>query len=155
VHAYVSYKSAARKVSSHFEYLENGSRDIDVTWHLVRGNLTVHPWTVTLLWGSQPAVRRCWRSLYTVWLSHSQISRLSTAILALGKSRIRRETNLDCRGADRPGWCDSLPEKKTCTSAVEWAGALSWWSWYALSVIVNTTVTQHTSSVNGVSLPTD
>ena len=36
-----------------------------------------------------------------------------------------------------------------------WAGALSWWSWSARSVIVNATVTQYTSSGNGVSLPTD
>jgi len=39
--------------------------------------------------------------------------------------------------------------------AVEWAGELPWWSWSAPSVIAKTTVTQYTSSVNGVSLPTD
>jgi len=32
--------------------------------------------------------------------------------------------------------------------AVEWPGALSWWSWSARSVSVNATVTQDTSSVN-------
>jgi len=32
------------------------------------------------------------------------------AILALGKARSRREPNLGCRGADRPGWCDALPK---------------------------------------------
>jgi hypothetical protein len=40
-----------RKVSVHFEYLENRSRDLDVTWQPVRGDLTMHPWTVTLPWG--------------------------------------------------------------------------------------------------------
>ena len=40
---------AVRKVSSHFEYLENRSRGLDVTWQPVRGDLTVHPWTVTPL----------------------------------------------------------------------------------------------------------
>jgi len=40
-----------RKVSSHFEYLENRSRGLDVTWQPVRGDLTAHPWTVTLPWG--------------------------------------------------------------------------------------------------------
>ena len=40
-----------RKVSSHFEYLENRSRGLDVTWQPVRGDLTAYPWTVTLLWG--------------------------------------------------------------------------------------------------------
>ena len=32
-----------RKVSSHFEYLENRSRGLDVTWQPVRGDLTAHP----------------------------------------------------------------------------------------------------------------
>ena len=32
----------------HFEYLENWSRDLDVTWQPIRGNLTTHPWKVTL-----------------------------------------------------------------------------------------------------------
>jgi len=34
---------AVRKVSRHFEYLENRSRGLDVTWQPVRGDLTVHP----------------------------------------------------------------------------------------------------------------
>jgi len=38
------------KVSGHFEYLENRSRGLDVTWKPVRGDLTVLPWTVTLPW---------------------------------------------------------------------------------------------------------
>jgi hypothetical protein len=38
-----------RKVFSHFEYLENRSRGLDVTWQPVRGDLTVHPWIVTLV----------------------------------------------------------------------------------------------------------
>jgi len=36
---------------------------------------------------------------------------LSTAILALTKAGSRREPNLGCRGANRPGWCDALPKK--------------------------------------------
>jgi len=43
-------KRAVRKVSSHFEYLENRSRSLAVTWQPVRGDLTVHLWTVTLPW---------------------------------------------------------------------------------------------------------
>ena len=39
-------------------------------------------------------------------------------------------------------------QKKVCTTAVEWADALLWWSWSARSV------TQYTSSFNGVSLST-
>jgi len=42
---------AVRKISSHFEYLENRSLDLDVTWQPVRGDLTVHQWTVTFPWG--------------------------------------------------------------------------------------------------------
>ena len=52
-----------------------------------------------------------WLSLCTVWPSHSQISSLSLAILALGKAKSRREANLGCRGADRTGRCDILPKK--------------------------------------------
>ena len=107
---------------------------------------------------SQSAVRRCWLSLCTVWLSHSQISLFSTAILALGKTQSRREPNLGCRGADRPGWCNVLspPKKKeACRRAVKWAGVLMQIRWSARSVFVNAKVTQYTSSVNGVSLPTD
>ena len=47
---------------------------------------------------SQSAVRRRWLSLCTVWPLHSQISYLSTDILALGKARSRREPNVGCRG---------------------------------------------------------
>jgi len=41
---------AVRKMSSHFEYLENRWRGPAVTWQSVRGDLTVHPWTFTLPW---------------------------------------------------------------------------------------------------------
>jgi len=77
------------------------------------------------------------------------------AILALGKIRSCREPNLGCRGADSPGWFDVLPKKKACTRAVERAGALMQILWSARSVIVHATATEYTSSVNGVSLPTD
>ena len=45
------YTRSVRKVSSHFEYLENRLRGLDVTWQPVRGDLTVHLWTVNLSWG--------------------------------------------------------------------------------------------------------
>ena len=41
------YTRAVRKVSSHFEYLENRSRGLDVTWQLVTGDLTAQPWSVS------------------------------------------------------------------------------------------------------------
>jgi len=34
---------SVQKVCSHFEYLENRSCDLDVTWQPVREDLTVHP----------------------------------------------------------------------------------------------------------------
>jgi len=34
---------AVRKVSGHFEYLENRSSGLDVAWEPARGDLTVHP----------------------------------------------------------------------------------------------------------------
>ena len=42
---------ALRKVSSHFEYLENQSGGLDVAWQPGRGDLTVHLCTVTVPWG--------------------------------------------------------------------------------------------------------
>jgi len=41
---------AVRKISSHFEYLEKRSSGLGVTWHSVRGDLSVHPSTATLPW---------------------------------------------------------------------------------------------------------
>jgi len=37
-----SCRMAVRKVSSHFEYLDDRSRGLDVTWQPIRGDLTVH-----------------------------------------------------------------------------------------------------------------
>jgi hypothetical protein len=48
---YVCMYEGFRKVSAHFEYLENLLHGLDATWQPVRGDLTVHPWTVTLPWG--------------------------------------------------------------------------------------------------------
>jgi len=40
---YHTYTRDVRKLSVHFEYLENRSRGLDVTWQPVRADLTVHP----------------------------------------------------------------------------------------------------------------
>ena len=55
-------------------------------------------------------------------------------ILALGKARSLREPNLGCRGVLKDLGDVALCQKP-CTRAVEWAGALSWWSWSARSAI--------------------
>jgi hypothetical protein len=36
-------KRVVKKVSSHFEYLDNRPLGLDVNWQSVRGDLTVHP----------------------------------------------------------------------------------------------------------------
>jgi hypothetical protein len=69
-------------------------------------------------WPSQSAVRRRWLSLCSVWPSHSQISSLSKAILALQKARSRKEPSLGCRGADRPKWCGALPKESLHESCI-------------------------------------
>jgi hypothetical protein len=102
---------AVRKLSVHFDYLENRSRGLHVIWQSVRGDLLFIREQSLSRGASQSAVRRRWLSLCTVWPSHSQISFLSTAILALGKVRSRWEPNVGCRRADRPGWCDALTKK--------------------------------------------
>jgi hypothetical protein len=42
VRQYGNYTRSVRKVSSHFEYLENRSSGLDVTWQPVRGEHTVY-----------------------------------------------------------------------------------------------------------------
>jgi hypothetical protein len=37
-----THTKAGWKVSGHFEYLENRSHGLDVTWQPVRGDLTIH-----------------------------------------------------------------------------------------------------------------
>jgi hypothetical protein len=63
------YTRAVRKVSCHFEYLENRSHGLDVTWQQIRRDPTVQPWTLSR-GASQSAVRSRSLSLCTVWPSH-------------------------------------------------------------------------------------
>jgi hypothetical protein len=73
-------------------------KPVALPWQPGRRDLNVHPWTVTIRGASQSAVSRLWLSFCTVWPSQSQISSLSTTILAVGKSRSRRVLNLGSRG---------------------------------------------------------
>ena len=41
-HVHVS-TMAVRIISDHFEFIENRSRGLDVTWQPLRGDLTMHP----------------------------------------------------------------------------------------------------------------
>jgi len=51
VHMQHMVLSRSMRLSVHFEYLDNRACGVDVTWQQVRGDLTVHPSTVTLPWG--------------------------------------------------------------------------------------------------------
>jgi len=42
LHRQATYTRPVQRVSVHFEYLENLSRGLDISWHPVRGDLTVH-----------------------------------------------------------------------------------------------------------------
>jgi len=42
LHILLLYMRAVQKVSVHFEYLENRSGDLDVTWQPVSGDLTAY-----------------------------------------------------------------------------------------------------------------
>jgi len=79
----------------------------------------------------------------------SQIYSSSKATLALGKTKVAG-SQMWAVGSDRPRWCDALP--KSLDESCRMGRRIVW---SASSVVVNATVTQYTSSVNGVSLPTD
>jgi hypothetical protein len=148
----VYYTRAVRKVSSHSEYVEIRSHGLDITLHPVRGDLTVHLWTVT--WASQAAVRPQWLSLCIVWLFHSQwpseqisfITIMHLPILQLSCRLFiaKRHITHICQPSYSPDLapCDFwlFPKLKSPLKGGRF---------------VNATVTQYTSSVNGVSLPTD
>jgi len=48
---YFPTNTKAVRTVFHFEYLENRSHGLDVTWQPVRGDLTAHHWTITVPWG--------------------------------------------------------------------------------------------------------
>ena len=151
---HVTHTSAVRKVSSHYECPGNQSYGLDVNWQPGRGNLTVHPWTVTLPGVSQSAVRCRWLSLCTVWPSHSQwpsqqisfITTMRLPILQLSCSLFLAKHHIT------PG-CQ-LPYSSGLSPC-------DFWFFQKLKSplkrrrFVNATVIQYTSPFNGVLLPTD
>jgi hypothetical protein len=54
---FTAYTRAVPKVASRFEYLENRSRGLDVTWQPVRGDLCIREQSLSR-GASQSAVRR-------------------------------------------------------------------------------------------------
>ena len=70
---------AVSKVFSHFEYLENRSRGLDVTWQSGETLLCIHEQSLSR-GASQSAVRCRWLSLCTVWPSLGLVSRQWDAI---------------------------------------------------------------------------
>ena len=168
-------------MSGHIEYLENRSRGLDVNWQQVRGDLTVHPWRVTSCGASQSAVRRRWLSLCTVWLSQSQWPSKQISFIATMRLTILQLSCTFFFGkallhpgllASPPLWelrFDShlFPKLKSPLKGRRFVIATSH-STQAQSTAshcrltsptvecdCSRTVTQYTSSVYGVSLPTD
>jgi len=137
------------KVSSHFKHLENWSSGL-VTWQPVRGDLTAHPWTSLSRWASQSAVRR---RLLSLLLCDCRIH----------NDRASRSANVhQCACpfySSRSGFLAkvTLPRSISNSTAKIWLPASSGFSQSPFKVrrFVNATVTQYTSSANGVSLPTD
>ena len=70
---------AVSKVFSHFEYLENRSRGLDVTWQSGETLLCIHEQSLSR-GASQSAVRCRWLSLCTVWPSLGLVSRQETPL---------------------------------------------------------------------------
>jgi hypothetical protein len=68
------YTRAVRKVSCHFQYLENRPHVLDVTWQQVRRDVTAHPRTLSR-GASQSAVRRRWLRLCTVTFAFTMTER--------------------------------------------------------------------------------
>ena len=142
---------AVRKVSSHFEYLQNRSRDLDVTWQPVR-DFTAHPWTLSR-GASQSAVRRRWLSLCTVTVAFRMTERAnqlhhnapahSTALVQAFCVLAKHHLTQVCQPPYSPDLapCDFwlFPKLKSPLKGRRF---------------MNAAVTQYTSSVNGVSLPT-
>ena len=145
---------AVQKVSSHSEYLKNKLCGLVVIWQPVKE---------TLLWireqslsrgASQSAVRHHWLSLYTVWPSHSrwpsdQISFIKTMCLPI--------LQLLCSIF----WQSITSPKSVSHRYSPDLAPCNFWLFSKLKSplkrrrLVNATVTQYISSVNGVSLPTD
>jgi len=144
---------AVRKVTGHFEHLENRSRDLDINWP-VRGDLTVHPWTAALLWGQSVGSETpltelvyCVTVAFTMTeradrLHHQNAPAHSTTCrqALLAKHHITQVCQPHCS-----------PDLVPC----------DFWLFQKLNSplhgrrFVNAMVTQYTNSMNGVSLPTD
>jgi hypothetical protein len=140
---------AVRKVSGHIEYLENRSSSLDVTWQPVRGDLTAHPWTVTVPWGySVGGETPLSELLYCVTVAFTMTER---------RDKLHRENDpahstalmqaFSGKASHHPGLSDPLQPRFGSLRLLK--------SPLKGRRFVNATVTQYTSSVNGVSLPTD
>jgi len=144
---------AVRKVSSHFEYLENRSRGLEVTWQLVKGDYfaSVNNHSPVGLVSRQLDAFNCVcvlcdRRIYNDRASRSASSRLCACPFHschagfLGKHQITQVCQPTYSPDLAPYHFWLFPELKSPLKGRR---------------CVNATVTQYTSSVNGVSLPTD
>jgi hypothetical protein len=150
---WLHYTRPVRKVSSHFEYLENRLHSLDATRQPVRGDLTVHPEESLSHGACKLAVRRRWLSLCTVWPSHSQWPSEQISESAAMHLPILQPL---CRLF----WQNIASPRSVSTPIAQiWLPGTSGFSklksLLKVGRFVNVTVTQYTSPVNGVSLLTD
>jgi hypothetical protein len=140
-----------QKLSSRFEYLENRSHGLDVTWQPVRGDLCAHPWTVTLTWGySLGSEVPLTELMYCVTVTFTYLHPFN--------GDFSFEKSQKPRGAKSGLWggLTALGDLMFCQTSLHKNCRMDRLIvWSACLVIVNAMVTQYTSSVNSVSLPTD
>ena len=151
--SFVPLTRTVQKVSSHFEYLHNRSSGLDVTWQPVGGDLTVHPWTVNSPVG---LVSRQWDAVdWACVLCDRRIH----------NDRASRSANLHQCACPFYSSRASFMAKHCITQVCPHPygpdlAPCDFWFFPKLKSpykvrFMNATVTQYTSSVNGVSLPTD
>ena len=144
---------AVRKVTSLFKYLEKWSYGLDVTWQSEETLLCIREQSNSRE-ASQSAVTSCWLSLCTVWPSHSQWSSEHIRFITTMRLPILQ---LSCRLF----WQSIKSPRSVSLHTVHIWLSCNFWLFPKLKSpfkgrrFVNVTVTQYTSSVNGVSLPND
>ena len=143
-----------RKVTVHFEDLENRSRGLDVNWQPVRGNTSAHPWShspVGLVSRQGDAVDRtcilCDSSI------HNDRARISASSRQCACPFYSSRAGFSGKASHHPGLSAPLHPRFGSPRLLTFLKA-------KIAVkkgrrFVNATVTQHTSSVSCVSLPTD
>jgi hypothetical protein len=150
---YLQYTRAVRKVSVHFEYLENRSRDLDVTWQPVRGPYCVSVNShspvglVSRQWVVVDWAVCCVTVAFTMTEWADKLHRVNAPAHSTAFVQAFLAKHYIIQVIQSPYSPDLVP--------------CDFWLFSQLNLplkgrrFVNATVTQYTSSVNGVSLSND